>query len=69
LLYVEEVPARTDIERKDFTKIQFPVVRRYWRPLENDPFGIAVPDLLEDKQTMIQLFLNLNKIKAEHEAL
>jgi hypothetical protein len=64
----EEVPAITDIEKKDKTKIQFPVICRYFRPLENDPFGVSVPDLLEDKQTMMQLFLNLNRIKAEHEA-
>ena len=69
LLYVEKVPAITDIEKKDPSKIEFPVIVRYRRPLENDPFGISVPDLLEDKQTMMQLFLNLNKIKAEHEAL
>jgi hypothetical protein len=28
-----------------------------------------VPDLLEDKEAMIQLFHNLRRIKAEHEAL
>jgi hypothetical protein len=27
-----------------------------------------VPDLLEDKQQAIQLLLNLNRIKSEHEA-
>jgi hypothetical protein len=34
----EEVPAITDIEKKDKTKIQFPVITRYFRPLENDPY-------------------------------
>jgi len=30
---------------------------------------VCVPDLLEDKQKMKQLFMNLNRIKAENEAL
>lgn len=69
LIKVEEVPAMTDIEKKDPTKIGIPVIKRYLRPLRHDPFGVCVPDLLEDKEKMIQLFLNLNRIKAEHEAL
>lgn len=69
LIRFEAVPAMTDIEKEDNTKIWFPVIVRNFRPLRDDPFGVSVPDLLEDKEQMQQLFLNLNKIKAEHEAL
>lgn len=59
----------TDVETKDPTKIQIPVVVRYYRPLRDDPFGISIPDLMEDKESMIQLIMNLSAIKAQHEAL
>lgn len=69
LIKFEEIPAMTDIEMADPTKIQFPVIVRHYRKLRYDPFGVSIPDLLEDKEAMQQLFLNLSRIKAEHEAL
>lgn len=69
LIKIWEVPAITDVEKKDPSKIACPVIERCWRPHPVDPFHISIPDLLEDKQQMMQLFMNLNKIKAEHEAL
>lgn len=69
LIRFEEIPAMTDIEKQDPSKIQFPVVVRHWRPTRYDPFGISIPDLLEDKESMKQLLINLNAIKAKHEAL
>ena len=56
-------------EKADPNKIEFPVVVRHYSPLEGDSFWVCVPDLLEDKQKMKQLFMNLNRIKAENEAL
>lgn len=56
-------------EKKDRSKVEYPIVIRRWSPFAWDPFGISVCDILEDKQKMRQLFLNLNKIKAENEAL
>jgi len=69
LIRFEEIPAMTDIENEDPSKITFPVIIRNWRYLRYDPFGISVPDLLEDKESMMQLFLNLARIKSEHQAL
>lgn len=69
LIRFEEIPAMTDVEKKDPSKIWFPVIVRNWRPLDNDPFGICVADLLEDKESMLQLFINLSRIKSEHQAL
>lgn len=69
LIRFEQLPAITDIEKKDPSKIPFPIVLRHYRPVRYDPFGISVPDLLEDKEAMQQLFINLSRIKAEHEAL
>jgi len=69
LIRIQEILPVFDEEKKDPSKVEFPVVIRNWSPVPWDPFGISVPDLLEDKQKMKQLFLNLNRIKAENEAL
>lgn len=69
LIKFEEIPAMTNIETKDPSKIQIPVVVRHYRPLRWDPFGISIPDLMEDKESVIQLIMNLSAIKAQHEAL
>lgn len=68
LIRFQEIKAVREEEKKDPSLIPFPVVVRNRIPKRGDPFGICVPDVLEDKQRMIQLFLNLNKIKAENEA-
>jgi len=68
LIRCQEIKAVRDEEKKDPSLVPFPVVIRNWIPKRWDPYGICVPDVLEDKQRMMQLFLNLNKIKAEHEA-
>jgi len=68
LIRVQEIEPETDEEKKDHSLIPFPVVVRNWVSCDRDPRGISLCDMLEDKQTMTQLFLNLNKIKAEHEA-
>lgn len=69
LIKFEEIPAMTNVETEDSSKIQIPVVVRYYRPLRGDPYGISIPDLMEDKESMIQLIMNLSAIKAQHEAL
>jgi len=68
LIRCQEIKPVREEEKKDPSLVQFPVVVRNWIPKRWDPYGICVPDVLEDKQRMMQLFLNLNKIKAEHEA-
>ena len=68
LIRFQEIKAVRKEEKKDPSLIQFPVVARNWIEKRWDPYGICVPDILEDKQRMMQLFLNLNRIKAEHEA-
>ena len=55
-------------EEKASGRVNYPVVLNYYEPFKWDPFGISIPDILEDKQRANQLFLNLNRIKAEHEA-
>jgi len=47
---------------------EFPVILNFYEPFKTDPFGICIPDIVEDKQKAKQLFLNLNRIKAEYEA-
>ena len=68
LIRCQEIKPVRDEEKKDPSLVQFPVVVRNWIEKRGDPYGISVPDILEDKQRMMQLFLNLNKIKAENEA-
>lgn len=47
---------------------KFPVIARNYRPYRWDPYGISICDILSDKEQAIQLFMNLNRIKAEHQA-
>ena len=68
LIRFEEIKPVYEEEKKDPSLVRFPVIINQYEPFKWDPFGISVPDLLEDKQKIEQLFLNLNRIKAEHEA-
>lgn len=68
IIKIFKLEAVTEAEKKEPSNIPFPVVLNYYRPVRYDVFGICVPDLLEDKQQAIQLLLNLNRIKSEHEA-
>jgi len=68
LIRFEEINPVYEEEKKDNSLIKYPVIINHYEPFKGDPFGICVPDLLEDKQKIEQLFLNLNRIKAEHEA-
>lgn len=60
---------KTIIRKVDLTDFGwFPVALNYYSPLEWDPFGVSINDLLEDKQKQQQLFLNLQTFKATREA-
>lgn len=59
-----------DEEKKDPSIITFWVVVRHYRPLPWDPYGVSFAfDLLLDKQKQLQVFHNLNLIKAKETAL
>ena len=64
LIRFEEIKPVYEEEKKNPNLIKFPVIVNHYEPFKWDPFGISVPDLLEDKQRIEQLFLNLNRIKA-----
>ena len=68
LIRAERIKAVFTEEGKDAGYIDFPIIIRNWSPLKGDPWGVSVPDILEDKQKAAQLFLYLNKVKAENEA-
>jgi hypothetical protein len=68
ILKFEEIQPANKVQKKNPSLVKFPVVVRHWSPLYWDPYGVSLPDIMEDKQMMIQLFMNLNRIKAEHEA-
>lgn len=69
LIRCEELKAVTKAQKKDPRLIPFPVIVRNRCPLDDDPWGVSIFDIMEDKQMAMQLFDNLNRIKAEHEAL
>lgn len=57
-------------EKDDPSKVWFGVNVRHYRPLAWDPYGVSFAfDLLLDKQKQIQVFHNLNLIKAKESAL
>ena len=68
LIRCEELTPKNKEQKKNPRLIKFPVVVGNWIPTEFDRWGISICDILEDKQTAIQLFMNLNRIKAENEA-
>lgn len=55
----EEIEAVTDEEKADPSTIEFPLTLHYYSPDRNDPFGISVPDLIEDKQRAKSVIKNL----------
>jgi len=59
-----EIPAVMSEEKKDPTKISFPIALKYFSPLKGDPFGVSIPDLLRDKQTADSKLINLTLITA-----
>lgn len=69
LIRCEKVETVYKEEKDNLMETPFPIILNFYEPLKWDPFGVCIPDLLEDKQKAEQLFLNLNRIKAENEAL
>lgn len=69
LIRCEKVEPVYKEEKDNLAETPFPIILNFYEPLKWDPFGVCIPDLLEDKQKAEQLFLNLNRIKAENEAL
>lgn len=65
----EKLEAVYEEEKKGNMEVPFPVILNFYEPKEGDPFGICIPDVLADKQMAEQFFQNLNRIKAENEAL
>ena len=68
IIRCEEILPKNEEQKKNPQLIKFPVVITNWIESEFDRWGISLCDLLEDKQTAIQLFMNLNRVKAENEA-
>ncbi len=56
-------------EKEDPILVPFPVILNYYSPLRWDPFGVSVPDLLEDKQRAKSILANLRLIKEKRNAL
>lgn len=66
--FEEVMPMGTE-EKKNPSLVQFPIILNYYDPIRNDPFGVSIPDLIEDKQRARSVIANLNLIKAKYEAL
>jgi len=56
-------------EKKDNSKILYPISLKYYAPLKGDPFGVSLPDLLRDKQSAESKLFNLTLISATRNAL
>jgi len=60
----EEIEPVTDKEKKNPALVPFPISLNYYMPQTEDPFGVSIPDLVEDKQRAKSIFKNL-RIAAE----
>ncbi len=69
IIRLEEVMPMGIEEKENPSLVQFPIVLNYYDPIRNDPFGVSIPDLIEDKQRARSVIANLNLIKAKYEAL
>ena len=56
-------------EKLDKCGLRFPVALNYYEPLEGDPRGINLYDIVEDKQKLKTLMYNLIRIQAIKQAL
>lgn len=56
-------------EKRDPLKVMYPIAIKYYSPVEGDPYGISVPDLIRDKQTSESKLFNLTLITATRNAL
>lgn len=59
----EEIKPVWEEEKKDNSLVKFPVVTTYFSPQRNNPFGVSVGDLTEDKQRAISVIANLRLAK------
>ena len=60
----EEIEPVTPKEKKNPACVPFPITLNYYMPQTEDPFGVSIPDLVEDKQRAKSIFKNL-RIAAE----
>lgn len=61
---LEELEPVTKKEKEDPSRVPFPITLNYYMPQTEDPFGVSIPDLIEDKQRAKSIFKNL-RIAAE----
>ncbi|RAL55081.1 hypothetical protein BLM37_04645 [Candidatus Gracilibacteria bacterium GN02-873] len=67
LLHMEEIQPVYD-EEKDVTHLNYPIVLRYFSPLEGDAYGVSLVDLVKGDQRNASELLNLVLIKARKQA-
>lgn len=61
---LEEIEPVTKKEKEDPTCVPWPITLNHYMPQREDPLGVSVPDLVEDKQRAKSIFKNL-RIAAE----
>jgi hypothetical protein len=65
---MEEITPTTKEQEDNPMEIDYPVTVTYFSDNPDDVFGESIFDILEDKQRMRQIFMNLNYLKAKAEA-
>ena len=61
---LEEIEAISPREKENPSIVPWPVTLNHYSPQREDPFGVSIPDLVEDKQRAKSIFKNL-RIAAE----
>jgi hypothetical protein len=61
---IEEIEPVTAKERENPEYIPWPISLNHYMPQREDPFGVSIPDLIEDKQRAKSIFKNL-RVAAE----
>lgn len=55
----EPIEPVTDEEKENPAIVEFPITLHYYSPDRTDPFGVSIPDLIEDKQRAKSVIKNL----------
>jgi len=56
-------------EKADESKVMFPVSLFYFRPERHTPYGVSLPDLMQDKHRYKNVLANLMFLKEKDAAL
>ena len=66
---IEELEPVTKNEKDNPTKVPWPITLNHYMPQREDPFGVSIPDLIEDKQRAKSIFKKFKNSSGKSKSL